>query len=79
MYDPAKEQEEEERRQKLRLTVRRIDRKWHVCAVNCEVEYTHSHAFKFWEDAEYLMHRVKAALVDGRELNLAHWWASSLH
>jgi len=79
MYDYVEEKKAEERRQQLRLTVRPVDGRYHVCATNCEVEHTHHVAFKYSSDAYNLLHKIEAALADGRDLNLAHWWSTSLH
>jgi len=79
MYDPAEEKKAEERRQLLYLSVRYVDGGYHLCATNCEVEHTHSHAFEHQWQAYDFLRKVETALAGGRDFNFAHWWSTSLH
>ena len=57
----------------LRLTIRRFDGRWRVCASDRELEHTHRHLFPTRRAAERFRDRVRAALEAGRDLDLAHW------
>ena len=57
----------------LRLNVRRLDGRWRLTASDWGLEHTHRHPFPSREAAERFKARVRQALEDGRDLDLAHW------
>lgn len=57
----------------LRLRVRRFDGRWRLTASDWQLEHTHRHPFPSREAAERFKKRVRQALEDGRDLDLAHW------
>ena len=74
---------------RLRLTVRRIDRRFHVVATDPEwletddgrfernpdpiMEHTHEHPFTDRREAWNFVREIRQGLEQGRDLNLRHW------
>ncbi len=57
----------------LHVAVRRFDGRYRVTARDAQLEHTHLHPFPTRDAAERFSARVRQALEDGRDLNLAHW------
>ncbi len=58
---------------RLNVNVRRLDGRYRVTARDAQLEHTHLHPFRSRGAAVRFRQRVRQALEDGRDLNLAHW------
>ncbi len=57
----------------LKLSVRRTGGRHYVMARDRDLEHTHHQPFRTKKRAWQFLDRVRKALDDGRDLNLAHW------
>ncbi len=57
----------------LKLDIRRTGGRYFVMASDRDLEHTHHQPFRTEKRALSFLDRVRKALNDGRDLNLAHW------